>query len=77
MEHNSYIAISHMQRIGKKPVLAIMSADGKIYSFRQLQWENKRLLPKRSNWKGYYRYYPESQPFQLFGRNNKRMDKGT
>ena len=30
MERNSYIAISHMQRIGKKPVLAIMSADGKM-----------------------------------------------
>lgn len=30
MECNSYIAISHMQRIGKKPVLAIMSADGKM-----------------------------------------------
>lgn len=30
MDHNSYIAISHMQRIGKKPVLAIMSADGKM-----------------------------------------------
>lgn len=30
MEHNLYMAISHMQRIGKKPVLAIMSADGKM-----------------------------------------------
>lgn len=30
MERNTYIAISHMQRIGKKPVLAIMSADGKM-----------------------------------------------
>ena len=30
MEHNLYMAISHMQRIGKKPVLAIMSTDGKM-----------------------------------------------
>ncbi len=30
MERNFYIAISHMQRIEKKPVLAIMSADGKM-----------------------------------------------
>lgn len=30
MEHNLYMAISRMQQIGKKPVLAIMSADGKM-----------------------------------------------
>ena len=54
MERNSYIAISHMQRIGKKPVLAIMSADGKMeksYPFGQLQRKDKGLYQNEANWK--------------------------